>query len=114
MYAPENTSEFFSSAVKRKWIDLVPSESFLIAAESVYIIIRQRAEGLGYLQVEHPEDYNNLPKPLEHYEGTVFTTCTYFGVSSTALRPKLFSKSVAEVSETSGTTMQLCGGPESR
>lgn len=31
-------------------------------------------EGLGYLQVKDPSRYNNLPYPLEGYNGTVFTT----------------------------------------
>lgn len=55
MYAPENASDFFTLEVREKWLSLVP-------------------KGLGYLRLERPGDYNNLPTPLVGYEGTVFTT----------------------------------------
>jgi hypothetical protein len=31
-------------------------------------------EGLGYVKVDHPEAYNNLPTPLADFSSTVFTT----------------------------------------
>ncbi|KAJ9137311.1 hypothetical protein NKR23_g9270 [Pleurostoma richardsiae] len=55
MFVPENTSEFFTNTVRQKWLSLVP-------------------KGLGYLKVEQPEKYNNLPTPLPEFSHTVFTT----------------------------------------
>ncbi|OIW28786.1 hypothetical protein CONLIGDRAFT_654897 [Coniochaeta ligniaria NRRL 30616] len=54
-YAPEDASKFFTPEVQNKWLDLVP-------------------RGLGYVEVPHPETHNNLPKPLDGYSATVFTT----------------------------------------
>ncbi|CAN8102064.1 unnamed protein product [Discula destructiva] len=56
-FAPDNGSEFFTDAVQQKWLSIVP-------------------KGLGYLHMEDPSRYNNLPHPLKGYEeiGTVFTT----------------------------------------
>lgn len=31
-------------------------------------------KGLGYVKVDHPENYNNLPTPLPEFNKTVFTT----------------------------------------
>ncbi|KAJ4419385.1 hypothetical protein N0V82_004967 [Gnomoniopsis sp. IMI 355080] len=54
-FAPENGSEFFSEAVQAKWLSIVP-------------------KGLGYLKVDNPSEYNNLPHPVKGYNDTVFTT----------------------------------------
>lgn len=55
-FAPENASEFFTPEVQQKWLDMVP-------------------RGLGYVKVDDPSRYNNLPHPLVGYNGsTVFTT----------------------------------------
>ncbi|KAL8415272.1 hypothetical protein RB594_006208 [Gaeumannomyces avenae] len=55
-FAPENASEFFTDAVQQKWLDMVP-------------------RGLGYVKVDEPSQYNNLPRPLLDYNGTtVFTS----------------------------------------
>ncbi|KAI5867933.1 hypothetical protein GGS23DRAFT_2514 [Durotheca rogersii] len=47
-FVPENTSEFFTEETRRKWLDLVP-------------------KGLGYLQIENPDQYDNLPAALASY-----------------------------------------------
>lgn len=54
-FVPENGSEFFTEEVKKKWLGMVP-------------------KGLGYVQVDDPSDYDNLPHPLKGYSNTVFTT----------------------------------------
>ncbi|KAL1980703.1 hypothetical protein VTN96DRAFT_3620 [Rasamsonia emersonii] len=55
-FAPENTSEFWSDAVQDKWLSIVP-------------------RGLGYVRVDNPSEYNNLPTPIHDYANmTVFTT----------------------------------------
>jgi len=33
-----------------------------------------KPEGLGYVQINNTEDYNNLPTPLEFYPDSTFTT----------------------------------------
>ncbi|KAH7078047.1 hypothetical protein BKA63DRAFT_564594 [Paraphoma chrysanthemicola] len=56
VFAPENASEFWTNATQRAWLDIVP-------------------EGLGYVNVTSPSQYNNLPHPIHDYPGhTVFTT----------------------------------------
>ncbi|OAL00796.1 hypothetical protein IQ06DRAFT_275715 [Phaeosphaeriaceae sp. SRC1lsM3a] len=55
-FAPENASEFWSAETQQKWLDIVP-------------------EGLGYVQVKDPENYNNLPHPIHDYPShAVYTT----------------------------------------
>ncbi|KAF2805005.1 uncharacterized protein BDZ99DRAFT_425255 [Mytilinidion resinicola] len=55
-FVPENTSEFWSDAVQEKWLSIVP-------------------KGLGYVHVEHPAEYDNLPTPIHDYTNmTVLTT----------------------------------------
>ncbi|KAJ4390148.1 hypothetical protein N0V93_007622 [Gnomoniopsis smithogilvyi] len=54
-FVPENGSDFFSEEVKEKWLSIVP-------------------KGLGYLKVDNPSKYNNLPHPVKGYKDTVFTT----------------------------------------
>ncbi|KAI0512719.1 hypothetical protein F5B22DRAFT_290807 [Xylaria bambusicola] len=41
-FVPENTSQFFSEATKKKWLDILP-------------------KGLGYLEVKDPGKYKNIP-----------------------------------------------------
>ncbi|KAI8626110.1 hypothetical protein F5Y19DRAFT_448039 [Xylariaceae sp. FL1651] len=48
-FVPENTSEFFSDETKNKWLEIVP-------------------KGLGYLEVKHPERYDNLPTRLATFD----------------------------------------------
>ncbi|KAF3763254.1 hypothetical protein M406DRAFT_279313, partial [Cryphonectria parasitica EP155] len=55
-YAPMNTSEFFTDEVLQKWNNLMPI-------------------GMGFQWVNDTYKYNNLPHPIQWYEGmTVFTT----------------------------------------
>ncbi|KAH8650040.1 hypothetical protein BX600DRAFT_554465 [Xylariales sp. PMI_506] len=54
-YLPANSSEFFTKETKQKWLDLVP-------------------KGLGYLQIEDPEKYHDLPQAVKGYKGYVVTT----------------------------------------
>ncbi|KAK2781283.1 hypothetical protein FQN52_001717 [Onygenales sp. PD_12] len=55
-FVPENTSEFWTDAVQDKWLGIVP-------------------RGLGYVRVENPSQYDNLPQPIHDYTNmTVFTT----------------------------------------
>ncbi|KAH3954545.1 hypothetical protein HBH98_071770 [Parastagonospora nodorum] len=56
VFAPENASEFWSRETQHAWLDIVP-------------------EGLGYVNVSNPSQYNNLPHPVHDYPNhTVFTT----------------------------------------
>ncbi|KAL5115067.1 hypothetical protein ACEQ8H_007042 [Pleosporales sp. CAS-2024a] len=56
VFTPENASEFWSNETQKAWLDIVP-------------------EGLGYLHVKDPSEYNNLPHPIHDYTAqTVFTT----------------------------------------
>ncbi|KAI1878146.1 uncharacterized protein JN550_000328 [Neoarthrinium moseri] len=55
MFVPENTSEFWSDEVRQKWLGLVP-------------------KGLGYLNIEHPEKYRDLPATLVGYKGKYVVT----------------------------------------
>ncbi|ORY68520.1 uncharacterized protein BCR38DRAFT_335865 [Pseudomassariella vexata] len=56
LFMPENSSEFFSDEVRQKWLSIVP-------------------KGLGYLLVKNPEQYDNLPTPLEE-QGDKFVVTT--------------------------------------
>ncbi|KAH9898989.1 hypothetical protein F4778DRAFT_741851 [Xylariomycetidae sp. FL2044] len=47
-FVPENTSEFFDDATRQKWLDLVP-------------------RGLGYLEIEDPTAFDNLPTKLNSF-----------------------------------------------
>ncbi|KAK4099210.1 hypothetical protein N658DRAFT_498572 [Parathielavia hyrcaniae] len=55
LFIPQNGSDFFSDAVQSRWLSIVP-------------------RGLGYVQINHTEPYNNLPTPLEQYPPSTFTT----------------------------------------
>ncbi|KAJ8126842.1 hypothetical protein O1611_g6796 [Lasiodiplodia mahajangana] len=54
-FVPENTSEFFSEDTRKKWLDTIP-------------------KGLGYLEVKHPEKYDNLPTRLATFEDQFVVT----------------------------------------
>lgn len=55
-FVPSNTSTFWDASVREKWLSIVP-------------------RGLGYVKVEHPEDYTDLPTPIHDYPNeTVYTT----------------------------------------
>ncbi|KAI0541797.1 hypothetical protein GGR58DRAFT_387136 [Xylaria digitata] len=54
-FIPENTSHFFSDETRQKWLDIVP-------------------KGLGYLEVKHPEEYDNLPTKLAIFEDQFVVT----------------------------------------
>lgn len=81
-FNPENSSDFFTKAVQEKWLSIVPSMNTphvrLPTLSQRTVSLTFRAEGLGYLHVEDPSQYNNLPHPLEGalYEkvGSVYTT----------------------------------------
>ncbi|KAI8966711.1 hypothetical protein F5Y11DRAFT_660 [Daldinia sp. FL1419] len=47
-FVPENTSEFFSEETRKRWLGLVP-------------------KGLGYLEIENPQEYDNLPTQLNSF-----------------------------------------------
>ncbi|KAH8666939.1 hypothetical protein BX600DRAFT_436313 [Xylariales sp. PMI_506] len=47
-YIPENASAFFSKDVRQRWLDLMPPS-------------------LGYVKIEDPDQYNDLPTPLNVY-----------------------------------------------
>ncbi|KAK3390161.1 hypothetical protein B0H63DRAFT_519395 [Podospora didyma] len=55
MYIPENGSEFFTEAVRQKWLGIVP-------------------KGLGYVRINETKAYDNLPTPLQEYPNSTFTT----------------------------------------
>ncbi|KAI8948280.1 hypothetical protein F4801DRAFT_557793 [Xylaria longipes] len=54
-FAPENTSEFFSGQTRKNWLGITP-------------------KGLGYLEVPHPEKYDNLPTKLTTFEDQFVVT----------------------------------------
>ncbi|KAI0196470.1 hypothetical protein F4808DRAFT_305736 [Astrocystis sublimbata] len=54
-FVPDNTSEFFSEKTKKSWLGIVP-------------------KGLGYLEVEDPEQYEFMPNRLKSFEEFVVTT----------------------------------------
>ncbi|KAH8886291.1 hypothetical protein GQ53DRAFT_596286, partial [Thozetella sp. PMI_491] len=54
-FVPENATDFFTDAVKKKWLGIVP-------------------KGLGFVKVEQPEMYRHLPTPIEGLFPTTFTT----------------------------------------
>ncbi|KAL1800788.1 hypothetical protein ACET3X_001130 [Alternaria dauci] len=56
VFAPEDASQFWSNETQHAWLSIVP-------------------EGLGYVNVETPSEYSNLPTPIHDYPNhTVFTT----------------------------------------
>jgi hypothetical protein len=56
VFAPEEPAEFWSPKTQQAWLDIVPA-------------------GLGYVHVEEPSSYNNLPHPIhDYYNKSVFTT----------------------------------------
>lgn len=87
-YVPEKVEDFFSPVTRKNWVDLVPSTSAPmppqdspfrpIAALRECVETNTRAqEGLGFLEIENPEDYDGLPTPLyddEFKNRTVYTT----------------------------------------
>lgn len=73
-----NTSEFFTDEVLQKWNNLMPSMWFHFPVSfptSFTFSSNQLTEGMGFQWVNNTEKYNNLPHPIDWYEGmTVFTT----------------------------------------
>lgn len=69
-----NTSEFFTDEVLGKWNGLMPSK--LTPLPRYFLFVTDNStEGMGFQWVNNTEKYNNLPKPIDWYEGmTVFTT----------------------------------------
>lgn len=56
VFAPEDARQFWSNETRQAWLDIVP-------------------EGLGYVNVKDPSQYNNLPQPIHDYPNqTVYTT----------------------------------------
>ncbi|KAF1947999.1 hypothetical protein EJ02DRAFT_332806 [Clathrospora elynae] len=56
IFAPEDAGEFWSNETQHAWSSIVP-------------------EGLGYVNVKNPSQYNNLPHPIHDYPSeTVYTT----------------------------------------
>ncbi|KAL2259649.1 hypothetical protein VTK26DRAFT_6617 [Humicola hyalothermophila] len=55
MFAPENGSDFFTEAVQARWLSIVP-------------------KGLGYVQINDTQEYDDLPTPLAGYPDSTFTT----------------------------------------
>ncbi|KAI0476657.1 hypothetical protein F4859DRAFT_57130 [Xylaria cf. heliscus] len=54
-FAPENTSEFFSEETRKNWLGITP-------------------KGLGYLEVNDPAKYDNLPTKLKIFEDQFVVT----------------------------------------
>ncbi|KAF2464346.1 uncharacterized protein BDR25DRAFT_381466 [Lindgomyces ingoldianus] len=55
-FVPQNTSSFWDKSVRDKWLSIVP-------------------RGLGYVRVNEPSRFKNLPTPLHDFANmTVFTT----------------------------------------
>ncbi|CAI4214783.1 unnamed protein product [Parascedosporium putredinis] len=55
-YIPTKTHKFFRAKTHRKWLELVP-------------------KGLGFLEIQNPDNFDNLPVPLNDFGNkTVFTT----------------------------------------
>ncbi|KAK4233880.1 hypothetical protein C8A03DRAFT_47664 [Achaetomium macrosporum] len=54
-FVPENGSQFFTDAVRARWLSIVP-------------------KGLGYIRINNTHAYNNLPTPLQSYPDSTFTT----------------------------------------
>jgi len=73
IYAPENASEFFSPETKQAWLDMVPGKHNIHSLSFGFCL--RHAEGLGYVNVTNPSQYNNLPKPIHDYPSShVYTT----------------------------------------
>jgi hypothetical protein len=51
-----------------------PVYNLPLSACSQGMLLTIIAAGLGFVKVDNPEDYDNLPTPLAEYNGTVFTT----------------------------------------
>ncbi|KAI0805199.1 hypothetical protein GGR55DRAFT_655735 [Xylaria sp. FL0064] len=54
-FVPQNTSQFFCNGTREKWLEIVP-------------------HGLGYLKVEDPDKYDNLPTRLTIFEDQYVVT----------------------------------------
>ncbi|KAI1150560.1 hypothetical protein F4825DRAFT_425971 [Nemania diffusa] len=54
-FVPENTSEFFSEDTRKRWLDIIP-------------------KGLGYLEIKHPEKYDDLPTKLATFDDQFVVT----------------------------------------
>jgi hypothetical protein len=75
MFVPENVSEFFTEAVQARWLSIVPST----ASSPNFDTFRTGPDksdvgGLGYVQINNTQGYNNLPTPLVSYPDSTFTT----------------------------------------
>ncbi|VBB73883.1 Putative protein of unknown function [Podospora comata] len=60
LFVPDNSSDFFTEAVRKKWLGIVP-------------------RGLGYVTVNKTssrgqDSFDNLPHPLKEYPSSTFTT----------------------------------------
>ncbi|TKW57727.1 hypothetical protein CTA1_11529 [Colletotrichum tanaceti] len=57
-FVPEDGRKFFTNETKQKWLDIVP-------------------QGLGWIKLDHPQQYQDLPEPIKDFGGPdqpVFTT----------------------------------------
>ncbi len=72
-FVPENGSDFFTVAVQKKWLGIVPSK-FRFSHVVRPGVLTASPEGLGYVKISDPEKYNNLPTPLLEYPPSTFTT----------------------------------------
>ncbi|KAF5581443.1 hypothetical protein FPANT_8916 [Fusarium pseudoanthophilum] len=59
-FFPDDAKKFFTNATRNKWLSLVP----------------------GYLHIQRPEEYNNLPTPLLNYEKKdMFVVTTSYSIA---------------------------------
>ncbi|KAF2102910.1 hypothetical protein NA57DRAFT_71895 [Rhizodiscina lignyota] len=75
-FTPDDPADWFTNRVRQKWLDLVP-------------------KGLGYVRVDNPEDYDNLPTPLPEYDVPVFTTSVTHQLHCLYKLEELFSSLVS-------------------
>jgi hypothetical protein len=73
VFAPDDASEFWSNETQHAWLSIVPGT--LSPSRTSVMSLTYFPEGLGYVNVEHPDNYNNLPHPIHDYPNhTIYTT----------------------------------------
>ncbi len=71
-FVPKNGSEVFTDAVRAKWMSIVPRMCPFLRATLPNT--NPAPGGLGYVQINNTQAYNNLPTPLKGYPDSTFTT----------------------------------------
>lgn len=74
-FVPENTSEFFSEDTRKRWLDIIPSMSRVSRYLKLLPVANLSSlEGLGYLEIKHPEKYDDLPTKLATFDDQFVVT----------------------------------------